>query len=71
MFGSITKHIKEKALRATIDKLATTGEAGLAGIGSIKYDYIHNTLAINPDPKVMEEIKKQWEQNHHGVPYEI
>ena len=71
MFGSITKHFKDQVVGRAIHDLATTGTTGLDGIGSLKYDYINNELTMTADPKVLEEIRKHWEQNHHGVEYEI
>ena len=71
MFGSITRHIKERVLRRGINDLATTGKTGLEGIGTLHYDYINNVITVEADPKVLEQVRKLWDQEHHGIAYEI
>ena len=71
MFGSITKHFKDQVVGRAIHDLATTGEASLDGVGKLKYNFIKNEITVEAEEHMLDEVKRRWQEAHHGVPYEI
>ena len=64
IFGNIKEKLEKEAEDKAIDALGKEGVAGAAGIGQLRYDYETNKLSIEPDPKVLERIRKSWEEWH-------
>ena len=71
MFGSLTRGIRDRVLKAAIHQLASTGRASLDGVGELKYSYIKNEITVMINPKMVDEVRKYWEENHFGKEYEI
>ena len=70
MFGGLTNHIKNKVIGKAIEKLGSTGEANLDGVGFLRYDYDSDKFSIVVDLAMKEKVREKWEQYHKNVNYQ-
>ena len=71
MFGSLTKHFKDKVVDRAVRDLGEKGETGLDGIGKLKYNYIKNEITMTVSDGMLERVKTTWEDSHFGKKHEI